>query len=61
MERYRRAMNGWEQGGEKWMTSEYVLEAEQTAIQYMNELGLGREKKEIEAEFYILGHKKQNV
>lgn len=54
-------MNGWEQGGEKGMTSEYVLEAEQTAIQYMNELGVGREKKEIEAEFYILGHKKQNA
>lgn len=40
-------MNGWEKGGEKWTTSSYVLEVEQTAIQYMNGLGVGREKKKL--------------
>lgn len=37
-----RAMNGWE----KWTNSEYILEAEQTAIQYMNGLGwVGKKEK----------------
>ena len=40
-------MNGWEKGGEKGTTSSYVLEVEQTAIQYMNGLGVGREKKKL--------------